>query len=312
MRKKGFEMSFSTIFAIIVGAAVLFLAIYFSVRVIEQGEEKLDAQTSAKLAILLDPLETSMGESRSNKLVFASKTRIHNDRCQTNGNFGQQRIGIASYSFGRWKEPTYGERQYNKYIFSQEIEEGKEFYVFVKPFELPFKISDLIILTGEEYCFIGTPDKVKRELEGLNIGNFHFTDMNSNCSRESKKVCFFTSNRCDISIYGEYGLRDGYVSKEGKKLEYTGNLLYPAIFSSPDVYDCNVKRLKMRLINLALIHKDKIKILEIRECNSKLDSYLNELISLANSNSSLAYLQEKSMQIKAVNDASECRIFENG
>jgi len=310
--KKGFEMNFSTIFAIIVGAAILFLALYFAANMVGQGEERVDAETSAKLAILLDPLETSMGESKSNKLTFGSETRIYNNRCQANNNFGDQRIGIASYSFGKWRDATYGERQYNKYIFSEEIEEGKEFYVFVKPLNLPFKVSDIIVLIGEEYCFVNAPESVKIELEGLNIGNFYFTNTKSNCSSESKRVCFSASGGCDITVYGEYGFTKGYVAKDGEKLEYVDNLLYPAIFSSPELYSCNVERLKMRLINLALVYKDEIKVLERRGCNSKLDGPLTELINLANSNSSLAYLQDKSEQINAANQASECRVFENG
>jgi hypothetical protein len=310
--KKGLEMSFSTIFAIIVGAAILFLAIYFASSLTEQGEESIDARTGAKLSILLDPLETSMGESKSNKLTFGSETRIYNDKCQTGGNFGEQRIGIASYSFGKWKEPTYGKKQYNKYIFSQETEESKDYYVFAKPLFLPYKVSDIIILTGEKYCFINAPDSVKRELEGLSIDNFNFAITKSNCTSESRKVCFSSSGGCDITVYGEYGFSQGYVEKERRKLEYADNLLYAAVFSSPEVYDCNVKRLKMRLTQLALIYKDEIRVLERKGCYSNLDAQLNDLINLANSNSSLVYLKEKSEQIKTINEAAECKIFENG
>ncbi len=309
--KKALEMNFSTIFSIIAGIAILTLAIYFATQLVNQGEERTNAQTSAALSILLDPLETSMGESNSNKLTFGTKTRIYNDKCATTGNFGEQRIGTSSLSFNKWTEPTYGKRQYNKYIFSQETEEGKELYVFVKPLYLPYKISDLIIITGDEYCFINTPTTVKKELQGLNLENIHFTNTKTNCSLESKKVCFSTSTDCDITIYGEYGFTQGYVSKQGEKLEYANNLLYPAIFSSPKVYECNVQRLKMRLINLALIYKEEIKVLQRRNCNSNLDSHLTELINLANSNASLTYLQEKSEQINTINNAEDCKIFEN-
>jgi len=92
----------------------------------------------------MEPLQTSLGESKSNIINFVSKTRFYNDRCLTEGNFGSQEIGIASESFGKFKYPFYGEQQYNKYLFSSEVEEGKEFYVFVMPFSLPFKVSDLI------------------------------------------------------------------------------------------------------------------------------------------------------------------------
>jgi hypothetical protein len=308
MEKKGFEMSFSWIFAILVGVVILFLAIYFATRIVGTGRENVDAQTSAKLSILLDPLETSIGETKINKIIFGANSRIYNDKCRTEGNFGEQRIGIASYSFGKWKEPTYGEKQYNKYIFSQDVEEGREFYVFVKSFDLPFKVSDIIVLTSEEYCFIDAPGNIKQDLEG--IKDFHFTDLKSNCSEESKKVCFSSSSGCDVSVYGEFGFDRGYVSKEGARLDYIGELIYAAIFSSPEVYECNVERLRMRLINLCSIYKDEIKILSRTGCQSNLDIHLTEMINLAN-NANLMYLQDKSEQIKAVNNAAECSLFES-
>jgi len=308
MKKKGFEISFSWIFAVLVGAVILFLAIYFATKIVGTGGEKVDAQTAAKLAILLEPLKTNIGETEKNKITFGSNTRIYN-KCDIDGNFGEQRIGIASYSFGKWKEPTYGEKQYSKYIFSQETEEGKEFYVFVKTFALPFKVSEIIVLTGEKYCFINAPESIKEDLD-LGISNFQFTNLKSNCSEKSKKVCFSSSSGCDISVYGEFGFERGYVNKEGEKLDYIGELVYAAIFSSPEVYNCNAQRLKMRLINLCSIYKDEIKILERRGCNSNLDIHLTEMINLANSNVSLSYLQDKSEQIKAINDVAECKLFE--
>ncbi len=313
MKNKGFEMSFATIFALIAGAAILFLAIYFASKFIGSQQTGIDAQTAAKLAVLMDPLETSPGESNSNILNFVTKTRIYNDRCSNNGNFGNQEIGIASSGFGdKWNRPTYGKEQYNKYVFSDEIEEGKEFYVFVKSFNLPFKVSDIFVLTSKKYCFISAPEGVKDELERLNAGNFNFTDSGSDCPKGSEKVCFSSSSGCNITVYGEYGFKKGYVSKDEKKMEYIGPLLYGAIFSSPEVYECNVKRLKMRTVRLSSVYKDEIKILERVGCNSQLDAPLSGLITLANGDSeNLALLQDAAEEIETVNSASECRLFES-
>ena len=308
---KGFEMSFSTIFALIAGAAILFLAIYFASRFIGTQQTRIDAETTAKLAVLMDPLETSMGESKSNILKFVTETRIYS-RCSTEGEFGSQEIGIASSGFGNnWKKPTYGKEQYNKYVFSDEIEEGKNFYVFVTSFNLPFKVSDIFILTSKDYCFISAPESILEQLESLNPGNFNFTDSGADCPEESEKVCFSASSNCDISVYGEYGYKQGYVSKEEKKMEYIGPLLYGAIFSSPDAYECNVKRLKMRTAKLASLYKDEIKILERTGCSSQLDAPLTGLIALASTDSGLTALQASAEEIERVNSAAECRIFES-
>ncbi|OGJ19953.1 hypothetical protein A3K73_03260 [Candidatus Pacearchaeota archaeon RBG_13_36_9] len=310
MNKKGFEISFATIFSLIAGAAILFLALYFASRFIGSQQTRIDAESAAKLAVLMDPLETNMGESKSNILNFVTKTRIYNDRCSIDGNFGNQEIGIASSGFGdKWKNPTYGKKQYNKFIFSDEVEEGKEFYVFVKSFNLPFKVSDIFVLTAKKYCFISAPEVVKEELESLNPGNFNFTD--SGCPKGSEKVCFSSSSGCDISVYGEYGYKQGYVSKDGEKMGYIGPLLYGAIFSSPEVYNCNVKRLKMRAVRLASVYQDEIKILERAGCSSQLDAPLTGLIALASADADLIVLQDAAEEIEIVNSASECRLFES-
>ena len=63
--KKALEMSFAWIFAIIAGIVILFLAIYATSQFIKTRRYEIDIQTAAKLAILLDPLETSLEAERA-------------------------------------------------------------------------------------------------------------------------------------------------------------------------------------------------------------------------------------------------------
>jgi len=49
--KKGLEMSFATIFALIAGATILFLAIYFASRFIVTQQTRIDAQTAKNVAV---------------------------------------------------------------------------------------------------------------------------------------------------------------------------------------------------------------------------------------------------------------------
>lgn len=314
--KKGFEMSFAWLFAIIAGIAILFIAIYATSQFIKTRRTEIDVQTTAKLSILLDPLETSLEEGKSSLLSFNSETRIHNDKCYTYGNFGEQSIGISvSSGVGeKWQLPSYGKPQKNKYIFSDSLEENKEFSVFSKPFKMPFKISDLIIFSGQEYCLVQSPGEIKDELESLNIKNVNFTNIKSECHENSKKICFGQSAGCDIAVYGDnYDFSSGYVSKEGENMYYVDSLVYTALFSSPEVYECNVKRLMLRLANLCLVYKDKIKILEKKDCSSLLDRDLIELSNLAsslNSSRSLLLVQEKAQEIGQINEAAECKLYE--
>src|SRR3989344_6408770 len=308
--KRGFEMSFAWMFAIIAGAVILFLAIYFASKMISSERFAVDAQTSAQLSILLDPLETSVEAGKASTIIFNKEMRIYNDRCDVSGNFGYQEIGTTAQSgLGKkWQEPAYGKELYNKYLFSQEIEQDKEFFVFSMPFEFPFKISDLIGFSADKYCFLEATNNIKEGLEGLNLENVQFTDSKLNCSEGSKIVCFKGDiGSCDIVVY------ESSVVKDSKVLFYTGNLVYAALFSDAEVYECNVKRLiNLRLVNLALVYKDKIEFVQQRGCDSLLEIPLTNLISSAqnlNSSRDLLALQASADEIGKINENAVCKIY---
>ena len=188
--------------------------------------------------------------------------------------------------------------------------EIKEFSVFSKPFNMPFKISDLIFFSGQKYCFIQAPEEIKDELQGLNMKNVNFTETNNDCSEDSKKICFASSAGCDTAVYSNGNFESGYINKEGKTLYYVGPLIYAALFSSPEIYECNVKRLMLRLTNLCFVYKDKIKILEKKDCSSLLDSHLTEMINLARDDSqSLLAVKDKAEEIEQINKAAVCKVF---
>ena len=88
--------------------------------------------------------------------------------------------------------------------------------------------------------------------------------------------------------------------------------MYAAIFSSPDVYECNVKRLMLRLVNLCLVYRDEIKILESKRCGSVIDSQLIEMINLAGnlkSSQNLLLIKEKADEIQRINEAAVCKLW---
>jgi len=314
MNKKGFEMNFTVIFSIIAGVVILFLAIYGAMRFIDVGRTRIDAQTYSKISILLDPLETSLEEGKSLPIELSTAIRLYNNRCSESGNFGSQQMGIAvSSGIGKkWREPFYYKSQYNKYIFSQELEESKKFRVFSKSFEMPFKISDIVIFTDKEYCFIETPEEIEDDLSALLLKNVYFTDRKDNCSETAEKVCFSSSAGCDVAVYKtSYGFESGYIEKQGQKLYYEGPLIYAALFSSPDIYECNVKRLMKRLVSLSSIYQGKIEVLMKKDCNSLLDVPLEELKGAARNlenSRSLSIVYEKAREVELADNA-ECNIF---
>ena len=297
MKRGALNISFAWLFAIIVGAFVLFLAIYISIKVIGLGETQTNLASSEQFGVLLNPLETGFESGKNNTISFPSEARIYN-RCSEAGNFGEQTIGISQKSFNKWSEEQ-DYIFYNKYIFSEGTVEGKKFDVFSIPFDYPFKIGDLIFITGEEYCFVDAPKSIEDEI--TLFGNVK----TENCSSQSIKVCF--NRNCDISV----NYIQGFVDKNNTRLYFTGNLMYAAIFSDKQTYECQTKRLMKRTDLLSSLYIDKINFMK-NQCPPELDS---DLFSLKNSamayetSEDLILIDSIAESIRQKNKISECPIF---
>ncbi|MBW6442440.1 hypothetical protein K0A97_01495 [Patescibacteria group bacterium] len=285
--KKGIEISFSWLFAIIVGAFIIFLAIYGSIRVLNMGRELTSAETSAEIGVLLNPLETGFESGRVTLLKMPKETRIQN-RCESEGSFGRQGIVVSQKSFGEWAKADIDVGFFNKYLFSDYNLEGKEFYIFSKPFEFPFKVSDIVYITSSEdkYCFIEStsfPDRIKEELNDLNQGNIYIG--RENCPEGSINVCFNSYNpsmNCDIKV--DYG---GKTVEKDNELMYfiTDSLMYGAIFSEPLIYECQIKRLMKRAEKLSGLYQNKLNRLIQEGCfiNFELSSFSSMLSNIESS-----------------------------
>jgi hypothetical protein len=307
--KKAIAMSFNWIFAIIVGGFILFLAIYGASRFIGTQEQVLYTETAAKLATLLDPLETGLASGKSAEINFKKISRIYFE-CdhRTNAPFGKERLSFSEQTFG----DKFGEEGelvaiYNKYVFAENPLEGQTLHMFSVPFFLPFKVADIIIISTNDYCFYNAPDSIEEEIEGLNVKNIIFPNKTTRCAGIS--VCFDaqTGSKCDISV----NLEEKYVLKEGRKFYYVDNLIYGAIFSTPDIYECNVKRLKAKLDELIKIYRGKIDIIERKGCQSKVGGKLEEMIGPIEDSRSLIELYESAQVIDSINEGarSGCKLF---
>jgi len=308
MIKKGYlQISFAWLFAIIVGAFVLFLAIYASGKIINQGNAATDTMTSKELGILLNPLETGFEIGKSNVINIKSETRIYN-RCDSTGIFGKQLIRTSKKSFGKWTNTNFEVSFENKYIFSKKTVEGKKFYLFSKPFKFPFKVADLIYLTSADdyYCFINAPENIKNELKYLNQENI----LINNCSQFSINICFGSagvSQSCNISV--DYNLKT--VRKNGKVLYfYSDALMYGAIFSDSDIYECQLKRLMKRTGQLALLYNDKSKVISSAGCSSNLNLLgLNNAAKNLDSSADLSSIGIIAEDIKEKNEIAKCKLW---
>lgn len=308
--KKGFlQISFPWLFAMIVGALILFLAIYGVTKLISTEDTIQSVKASKELGILLNPLETGFEEAKTSSITFPVETRIYN-RCNSLGNFGKQLIQISQLSYGKWTETDLGADAdvgfSNKYIFSNSIVEGKKMLIFSKPFEFPFKIADLIYITtaDNKYCFIDAPDDIKEEIKNLNQENLLVEDCED--IEDVTKVCFsLRSTDCPITINYD----EKYLDKEGTRMNFEGDaLMYGAIFSDSEGYDCQLRRLMKRVANLALIYKDKA---ELIKCG--FDPDLLTLINSANALQSSADLNSIGILVELIetrnSQNSLCRLW---
>ena len=308
MNKKGLELTFAWLFAIIVGAVIIVLAIYATTSLIKTESKVQETEIGKQFGILLSPIETNLEAAKIARITFPDETRLINN-CRLVGTFGAQDIGIATRSrIGEeWTEAGVPSTFYNKYMFSSETTQGREFSVFSKPFNMPFKVADLIFVWSEEYCFINPSTEILEELEALNPKNINITTSVAECSKQSKKVCF-TSSGCDIDV----SVSSKSVKKGKQVVYYEDSLIYGAIFADPDIYECQVKRLLKRSSELSLLYIAKSESLAPRGCSSNLESDLTTYAFETNNVTSSIEFREfynLAKTMKEKNELLSCKLF---
>ena len=314
MEKRGFEFSFAWLFALLVGSVIIFLAIFATMNLIKINRKATDTFSAKQLTIVFEPMEVGLAEGKSSYADLDSETRIYNI-CYDDGGFGDQEISISTKSgLGKeWENPGVPISIKNKYIFSSKIEQGKRVYFFSKPFKMPFKVSEMIFLTTNKYCFINAPEIVREDISGLNLKNIKL----ENCSESDINVCFGGQGKdCKILVSGtclsdcESNFDYGYVTKDNEEIFYTGNLIYSAIFSDNEVYECNVKRLVKRLIQQSLLYLDEANYLSAK-CgtgSSGLSQIVKTGASFKNSKD-LILIKNIAKEIEYQNDLAQCGLW---
>lgn len=288
MNKKGIEMSFAWIFAILAGAIILFTAIYGTINLITGGQHGVNAFCAKQITNQFDPMEPGLASGMSVVMNMSIESKIYNS-CYSGGDFGEARLACSERS-GIGKEwPPKGSdiTIRNRYIFSDKIEQGKGFYLFSMPIELGFKIGEEIVMTSKTYCFESAPDSMKSDVKRLQIGSIK----TENCTDTDVNVCFGEENAgCNVSVYGlctdsscsgEYDY--GYTARDGKTVYWTGNLVYGSIFSDSDIYKCNFERLMLRLQKLVDLYNSEQAFLATKGCGTSMSSSLVALKQAASS-----------------------------
>ena len=313
MDRRGLEFSFVWIFVILVGAVFIFLSIYAAGRFIDSERQIQNTQIGKSLGSLLNPISANIEEGKLSKISISSNSRIMNVCNSDEDAFGYQGLSVSVSEREDFSSQGITNVIKDRYVFSEEYIEGKDFIVFSKPFEMPFKIGELIYMWSAEknYCFFDPPSQIEEELESLNVENIGFDE---ECQKDSVSVCFQSSG-CDIDV--SLGIGDeikGNVKKKFSDFVYFEGetLLYAAIFSDSKIYECQLKRLTGRASQLSNVYNLKANLVGIKGCNTGLEDELTvyyNLTSSIKSSSDLAAVFFASEKIKEVNDGLSCNLF---
>lgn len=327
--KKAFDMPFGNLFAIIAGVTILILAIYATTQlIIPSAKYSQYSEAAAQLSSDLNPIVNGISSAYSSKINFQKNTRIYLT-CSTWGQyspiFGKQTISFAEESsiLKKWTEPGAEISRYNKYIFSENLSEGKTYYIFSKPFYAGFRVDDLVMTTFDNYCFVAAPTNIEEEITSLGVGNINFTTNVKDCKAGQVNVCFgFTAKDCSMAVVGQCDgslcasqYDRGYVKKGEDSMYYYGNLLYAAIYSNPQIYECNIKRLGKKIAELGKVYEGKIEVVKTKNCDSLVGNDLDLIVPLAqkiNSSAQMLTIQEYAKDMDDTNCKSLCKIYPEG
>ena len=329
MNKRGFQFTFAWMFAIIVGAVVIFLAFYISQKIIATQTTVSGTEAGLELSTILTPLENVLDEGRAASIKLNQETRVFNG-CRRpqdlpGTEFGFQELSASLKSgVSGWGSPGLPSRFKNKYLFSKATVEGEEYVVLSKSFAFPFKIASIMILwsADEKYCFINAPSDVENEIQELNPKGVYIEAPGAECPANAKRVCFGSGVGADCNIQvNEYAKTITHITDfDGARVGYQGSLMYAAIFSDPSIYECQTERLMARAHELAEVYIEKTGLLATRGCafqtvapslNSyviKTQAYVLEEIEEGQS-INLEPIAQDVREIERANRALRCELF---
>ena len=122
-------------------------------------------------------------------------------------------------------------------------------------------------------------------------------------------VCFNSACTGEIDV----DTQNKVVLKDDKQLFYEGDLVYGAIFSSSELYECQIKRLMKITSELAHLYAEKSDFLTVRGCSSNLGNDLRIYASLVqgveNSRQLSTVVEPASEEIRKKNDRLICELF---
>ncbi len=312
--KKG-DFNFVWLFAILAGSAILVLMIYAAVRTGTTIKFYQDTELTKQVSVFLDPMQA--GFVSSSKGVLSSKREIVFDSFCDSSNFGYQKLSAKQIRGLNEDFNILGEEITikDKYIYFSK-EPSKKFYFFSIPINFGFKVTDVLIIDSREFCFLEGYEDLPSFKTHISVLGDKAIFGEDNCTKNSIKVCFNYGTKCDITIISDCieswcddKYEKGFVIKEGERIDYVGNFLYPAIFSDKEIYECNLKRILYKAGVLSLIYKEKSERMSSRNCPTNLEDTLIELRNVCFNSKNIDEIYSISKLLKELEERTQCKLW---
>ncbi len=313
--KRG-EINFVTLFAIIAGIFILVSIIYGATKISDTKAYESNTKIAKQISVFLDPLQVGFATSSKGLIDFNQNVKMKNI-CDNYTNAGMNKLSISTLNskkqFSDFSVPI---SIYDKYIFSHEEIEDSLIYTISRKFSYPYEVSDFIILipSNTKYCFEDAPDKIIDSLSAFNLDNMLF----SNCKDDKDfiQICA-GSSRCDVEVIGlcndfscssKYDF--GYIRKNRDYFYYVDDLIYPAIFSDIENYNCNLERLIYKTSLVAELYSLKSYEMYKRGCvsNIDIDSWMDKTKKMKEITDIIGYYED-SLNLKSQNKIAGCNLW---
>ena len=301
MEKRG-AIDFTTLLAIIVGGAILILAIYGAIKYGNTHSYQSNSAAAKELENLLNPLQAGFADCKKGELNFNTRVSIRNT-CN-NYSFGESKLSLKSFG----EDEIYGVSvcSSSNYVFSKSEFNTKKLYTYSCNFNFPYKVADYVVLIPDsiDYCFEKSSEDVKALLEPFDYPTIY----TENCADDFENFVQVGDGGTIEIVVLEDDLGYGYILKGEDKIYFVKDTLIPAIFSDVSIYNCVLERLLYRDSILADLYSEKGYLMNLRGCSngmsSNLQSWKNQLVS-----SNLGTLFDFSMELDKLNDGASCRIW---
>jgi len=303
------DISFSLIFAFLVGGIIIFGAIYGLGQYTKTEELIRSAESGESLGNIIASFESSSEDARTGNIDFPTETKIIS-RCENTRGFGAHTFRISEELKNKMSENDIKISFKNKYIFSKEEIVGKNFNLFAKSFNYPYEVATIVYLTSleDKYCFVDAPRKIENELRNVGGDNIILRNCEDKENRDATKICFNDRGSCDVKI--EYS--SGIITKGNDKYFFDSDaLMYAAIFSDFYNYECGVSRLIARTNTLSKLYQEKSAILKNR-CDSNMISDLGSysvLLEKFSETEDIFQISNMKYAIESRNSGSGCKLW---